>query len=88
MLPLRAWTHLAGTYDGAYLRLYVNGVLARSVPRTGPIFASTGPLRIGGSSIVTPWGNQYFAGRIDEVRIYGRALSTEEIQADMNTPVP
>ena len=82
-LPLNAWSHLAGTYDGASLKLYVNGQLVRSQAVSGPIATSTGPLRIGGNSI---W-DQYFEGRIDEVRIYNRALSESEIQVDMNTAV-
>jgi hypothetical protein len=54
-----------------------------SVNRTGPIATSTGPLRIGGNSL---WG-EFFQGRIDEVRVYNRALTPAEIQTDMNTPV-
>ncbi|PYN52892.1 MAG: hypothetical protein DMD94_20655, partial [Candidatus Rokuibacteriota bacterium] len=64
-------------------KLYVNGQLVRSQAVRGPIATSTGPLRIGGNSI---W-NQYFQGRIDEVRIYNRARSQSEIQVDMNTAV-
>ena len=41
------------------------------------------PLWIGGNR---PYG-EYFQGLIDEVRIYNRALTAAEIQADMNTPV-
>jgi len=82
-LPVSTWTHLAVTYDGAALRLYVNGVQAASKAQTGSIPASTGVLRIGGNSI---W-SEYFAGLIDEVRIYNRALPASEIQADMTTPV-
>jgi Concanavalin A-like lectin/glucanases superfamily/Viral BACON domain len=81
--PLNAWTHLAATYDGANLKLYVNGVQAVSQALTGSIKASTGALRIGGNS---SWG-EYFAGAIDEVRVYKRALSAAEIQTDMTTPV-
>ncbi len=77
------WTHVAGTYDGTTLRLFINGVQAASVNRSGPIATSTGPLRIGGNSL---WG-EFFQGRIDEVRIYNRALTQAEIQTDMNTPV-
>ncbi len=40
-------------------------------------------LRIGGNSV---WG-EYFAGLIDEVRVYNRALTAAEIQQDMQTPV-
>ncbi len=82
-LPLNAWTHLATTYDGAVVRLYVNGVLAGSTSVTGAMAASTGVLRIGGNSV---WG-EWFAGLIDEVRVYNRALSAGEVQQDMATAV-
>ena len=78
-LLLGAWTHLAVTYDGASLKLYVNGSQVGSKAQSGPIPTSTGPLRIGGNTI---WG-EYFAGLIDEVRVYNRALSAAEIQTDM-----
>jgi Concanavalin A-like lectin/glucanases superfamily len=82
-LTTNTWTHLAGTYDGATLRLYVNGVQVSSRAQTGPVATSTNPLQIGGDSIY----GQYFQGRIDEVRVYNRALSATEIQSDMNTPI-
>ena len=77
------WTHLAATFDGATLRLYVNGVLVRSVALNGSIVTSAGALRIGGNSV---WG-EFFAGLIDEVRVYNRALTAEQITADMNAPI-
>jgi hypothetical protein len=83
VLPANTWVHLATTYDGAWLRLYVNGTPAASTVITGSIVTSTLPLRIGGNTI---WG-EYFTGLIDEVRIYNRALTTTEIQTDMVTPV-
>ncbi len=82
-LPLNTWTHLATTFDGAVLRLYVNGVLAASTSGSGAMAASTGVLRIGGNSI---WG-EWFAGLIDEVRVYNRVLSAGEIQQDMQVPI-
>ena len=82
-IPLNTWTHLAATYDGSTLRLYVNGTQVGSRAVSGSLATSTGALRIGGNSL---WG-EYFAGRIDEVRIYNRALTAAEIQADMNTPL-
>lgn len=77
------WIHLAGTYDGAMQRLYVNGVQVASRAQTGAIEVGTGPLRIGGNATF----GEYFGGRVDDVRIYNRALSAAEIQTDMNTPV-
>jgi hypothetical protein len=81
--PLNTWTHLAVSYDGAALRLYVNGVLAATKPLTGAIAGSTGALRIGGNSV---WG-EYFSGLIDEVRVYNRALTATQIQTDMTTAI-
>jgi hypothetical protein len=82
-IPLNAWTHLASTYDGANLRVYVNGVLAGTTAVTGAIGGTANPLRIGGN---LPWG-EYFNGLIDEVRVYNRALAASEIQGDMNAAV-
>jgi glucose/arabinose dehydrogenase len=81
--PVGVWTHVALTYDGATLKLYVNGVLANSQARTGTIQSGTNPLWIGGNS---PYG-EYFQGLIDELRIYNRALTQAEIQADMTTRI-
>jgi hypothetical protein len=80
-VALNAWTHLAATYDGAMLRFYVNGTQVSSQSMTGNIMTSTNPLQIGGDSIY----GQYFAGTLDEVRIYSVALNPTQIQADMAT---
>jgi glucose/arabinose dehydrogenase len=82
-LPVNAWSHLAATYDGAVLRLFVNGVQVSTRATTGAMAASSGPLRIGGNAVWPEW----FQGLIDEVRVYDRALSAAEIQTDMNTPI-
>jgi hypothetical protein len=81
--PVDAWTHLALTYDGAMLRLYVNGALAAGENITGAIQTNSNALRIGGNF---PYG-EFFQGLIDEVRVYNRALTQAEIQTDMNNPV-
>lgn len=82
-VPTGVWTHLATTYDGANLKLYVNGTQVSSTAVTGNIIASSGALKIGGNAIWPEW----FAGLIDEVRIYNRALPATEIVTDMNTPI-
>ena len=82
-LTASTWTHLAMTYDGTTVRLYVNGTQVASTAKTGTIATSTNPLQIGGDSIY----GQYFSGLIDEVRIYNVALTAAQIQSDMTTPV-
>jgi O-glycosyl hydrolase len=82
-LPLDTWSHLAVTYDGSTMRLYVNADQVASRNQTGSVATSGDPLWIGGNAV---WG-EYFDGSIDEVRVYYNALTQAEIQTDMNTPV-
>src|SRR4051812_5787016 len=83
LLPLNTWSHVAATYDGATMRLYVNGVQVGTRAQTGAIPASAGVLRIGGDTVY----REYFGGQIDEIRVYNRPLTAAEIGVDMNTPV-
>ncbi|MBW8828588.1 MAG: DUF1929 domain-containing protein, partial [Burkholderiales bacterium] len=82
-LATNIWTHLAATFDGATIQIYVNGVQVANAPQTTSLVTTSGTLQIGGDS----YPGEFFAGLIDEVRIYNRALSTAEIGADMNTPL-
>jgi hypothetical protein len=82
-VPANTWTHLAATYDGSMLRMYVNGVQRATATNANGLSASTGVLRLGGNSI---WG-EFFAGKLDDIRIYAQALTATQIQTDMNTPV-
>ena len=82
-LTLNQWTHLVGTYDGKYQRFYVNGSQVDAHAQSSLIQQSTGVLRIGGNSL---W-SEFFKGTIDEVRIYNRALTPEEVSYNMATAV-
>ena len=82
-LPVGTWSHVALTYGGGTMRVYVNGSQVATVNRTGSITTSTGALRIGGNAV---W-SEYFSGLIDEIRIYSRVLTAAEITTDMNTAV-
>jgi hypothetical protein len=79
---LRAWHHLAYVFDGSQNRLYVDGVLA-GASTVAPSAGSAASFQMG------RWvkGSEYFAGRIDDVRVYSRALDPDDILAAMNTPV-
>jgi probable HAF family extracellular repeat protein len=83
-LPLKEWTHLATTYDGARMRLFVNGALVGSRVQTGTVTTSGRDLQIGGNEY---WG-EYFAGLIDDVRIYDFAWSEDQIRLNMAVGVP
>jgi hypothetical protein len=82
-LPVNAWTHVAVTYNGTALVLYVGGTQVATQNQTGAIPVSANPLRIGGN---TPFG-EFFQGRLDEVRIYNRALTAGEITNDANQAI-
>ena len=77
------WMHVAATFDGSTMRLYINGVEeAHSVGPVPPIELNNVPLSIGAQS--TP--SRYYKGWMDDTRVYHRALSPEEIQAIINPP--
>ena len=84
VLPANTWSHFAGTYDGTTLRVYINGTQVASLAATGALVNSSGLLSIGGNLVSSI---EYFTGRLDEIRLYNRALSVSEIQQDMTTPV-
>lgn len=67
------WTHLAASYDGAMLRLYVDGPLVASKPVTGSACVSGQPLAVGAKNIAsTGVLEAFWDGRLDEVSIYDR----------------
>ncbi|RMF40153.1 MAG: LamG domain-containing protein, partial [Anaerolineae bacterium] len=74
-LPLNTWSHVSLTYDGAFLRLYINGKLDQSAASTGGLCQTNNDIWIGKVA------NAYdaFHGALDDIRIYPRALNTAEI---------
>jgi len=76
-MAIENWYHLVGTNDGIYTRLYVNGILENTFLE--PIATGSQNSFIGKSS-----SGQFTNGSIDDIRIYNRALTEQEITALYN----
>jgi Concanavalin A-like lectin/glucanases superfamily len=82
-VPLNTWTHVAAVRNGSTMTLYINGVQAATGSNMlGNLVDTSSPLLLGQSS--GGWGNDSFDGRLDELRIYNRALSASEVSALYN----
>ena len=82
-IDLTQWHHYAGTYDGANLRLFIDGKPVAAEACTGAISQDTGPLYIGEDDGL----NRYFRGQIAEVRVWDKARSADEIETTMRRPL-
>src|SRR3990172_4088725 len=71
------WMHVAATYDGLDIKLYINGVLEAVQPATLFIGANNNALSIGAQDE----GSRPFLGVVDEVHLYSIPLTLEQIQA-------
>jgi len=89
VVPLNRWIHLAASYDGISLRLYLNGRLASEEFIDLPVRPDDPNtlLVIGGKQtyVDTPV-DAFFSGALDDLRIYSRALSQDELIVVMHAP--
>ena len=84
LMQANTWYHVGYTYDGAYIRLYVNGVLENTVSYTGMsvpadyigVFAWS----MSGTSGSTIHNNYLLNGSLNDVRIYDHCLSRQEVK--------
>ena len=81
VLTLNTWQHIAGTYDGSYMRIYVNGVIVDSIAKSISISNSTSSLCIGEGVF---YGGRHFPGKIDEVRVWNAGRTKAQLNANMN----
>jgi hypothetical protein len=77
--PVGRWVHVGATYDGREMRIYVDGSPVAMQPATGMIAEAFAPLLVGTGSQTGP-ATEFFAGLIDDVIIYERALSAAEVR--------
>ncbi|AZQ44453.1 LamG-like jellyroll fold domain-containing protein [Nonlabens ponticola] len=82
-LSNNAWRHVAVTFNGSQVKLYIDGVLDRQANRTAPIvnsnIMSLGARKRAKNNIVNN-----FKGKLDEVRIWNQALTQDQLRYVMN----
>lgn len=84
-LPTGRWTHIAGTFDGRTMRIYVDGQEQGVLQRPGPVKANDFHLCLGSYEV----GHAaHFQGLLDEVTLYARALTAAEIRAQYQKFAP
>ena len=71
------WSHVVATYDGATMRLFVNGIQVGSKPTAVPL-AATGTLELGAGA---GGMSGFLSGDLDEVALYDRAVTRSHIAA-------
>ena len=82
-IPSGVWTHLVATYNGATMRIYLNGIEKGSIASQRPLAAHPGSLTLGKRSD----GTLPFAGRLDEVAVYSIPLTREQAKDHYTTGV-
>ena len=92
-VPENTWTHTVASYNGSFLRVYINGQLEGQVAVSKPLCDNDQPLIIGAKYLLQTLDNEernldppeaFFNGSIDSVHIFDRALSGTEIWEAMN----
>jgi hypothetical protein len=79
--PLKEWTHLAATYDGSQVVLYMNGEIDKSEPHSGEMMVNEDPVWLGGSAYYP----RPLDGLMDEATLFNVALSQDDIRELMDT---
>ena len=82
LMSTNTWYHVAGSYDGTTLRVFINGEQVATTPFFGTLGVGNYDVRIGQISYA-PGGNRYFDGQIDEVRIWSQALPASTLRTWM-----
>ncbi len=81
VIPTNSWSHILCAYDGANIKVYVNGVLRGTQPLTNAVTSTSATaINVGRDS----GGSEYFSGAIDEARVYSYALTPIQAKTAKN----
>jgi hypothetical protein len=82
-LSAGSFTHIACTWDGSNIKIYINGTLDKTTAQTVTAGANTSVLNLGQFG----GASDFLSGTLDDVRIYDRAISVSEVTTDMNMAI-
>ncbi len=84
LLDVGVWRHVAGVYDRKHVQVYLDGVQVDAMAFDRPIHDVPFSVKVGTNALFRP---RFFAGQIDEVRLWNRARTAADLVATMNTPL-
>jgi len=83
-LTTNTWYHIAASYDGTTMKIYVNGAEVGATTQTGFVVGNNGPLYIGRTGGTTPFS---FSGGMEEIKIWNSARTAAQIREGMHTSI-
>lgn len=78
-LPLNIWSHVCGTWDGATMTVYINGVSRATTAKATIASAGTSNIAIGAAFHTATSIDTYLDASVEDLRMYNRALSVAEV---------
>lgn len=81
-IALNTWMHIAVTYSGTEIKMYINGVLDATGAAATPMVASNQSLSIGEGSM---WKDRRFTGKLSDLRLWSVVKTQPEIAESMNS---
>jgi hypothetical protein len=84
LTPDNSWHHIVAVYDGSTARIYVDNVLRGSTSKSGNLETNSDRVNIGRNPVVTDGTGRYWNGKLDEIMIWNRALSSSEVSQIYN----